>query len=193
MEEHELIVECKNYNPAAQRIIYKKYYPIFFNVCNRFIFDQDDRKDVLQDAFLKIFSNISKFRSDGSFEGWMKRIVINDALTYLKKKNKQNIKSFSELNEFDQNDINIMDENEEDEENRKHNFTEEELLNAIKSIPENLRIVFNLACIEGYSHKEIASVLTISEENSRIRLMTARKKIKKKLYSEIKILKSNSI
>lgn len=193
MDEDELIAKCKSYNPEAQKVIYKKYFPVFFNICSRFIFDHDDRKDVLQEAFLKIFSNISKFRSDGSFEGWMKRIVINDALTYVKKKSKQSIKAFSELNEFDPNEINICDEFEEDDENRKYNFTEEELLTAIKSIPENLRIVFNLACMEGYSHKEIASFLAISEENSRIRLMTARKKIKMKLYSPMGILKSTLI
>ncbi|HWZ22364.1 MAG TPA: sigma-70 family RNA polymerase sigma factor [Cytophagaceae bacterium] len=179
MQEIELINECKKYNPLAQKIIYKKYYSLFLRISIRYVSDTEDAKDIVQDAFLKIFSNINSFKSEGSFEGWMKRIVVNDTLTFVKKKSKNNTESISEFSDIESNINNFKEETEDDQEDIHPKFTEEELLAAIHSLPEIYKIVFNLICIEHYSHKEASALLNISEENSRIRLMKARQKLKK--------------
>jgi RNA polymerase sigma-70 factor, ECF subfamily len=183
MLETELINGCKKYNPAAQKAVYKTYYSIFIGISLRYTGDKEEAKDIVQEAFLKIFTNIEKYREEGSFEGWMKRIVINDTITYIKKKAKNRPSSLSdyELDLLDktQHPFNIGEESQ-----TNTVFSEEELLEAIHSLPEELRIVFNLICIEEYSHKEVASFLRISEENSRARLMKARQKLKKILEAK---------
>jgi RNA polymerase sigma-70 factor (ECF subfamily) len=189
MQEIELINECKKYNPTAQRIVYKKYYSLFLRISIRYITDKEDAKDIVQEAFIKIFSSISKFKSEGSFEGWMKRIIVNDTLTFIKKKSKKNTESISDFNELETIKNNFLTES-EDNDDDKPTFTEEELLEAIHSLPDEFRTVFNLVCIEEYSHKEVATLLTISEENSRIRLMKARQKLKKILEATKMGLKS---
>jgi RNA polymerase sigma-70 factor (ECF subfamily) len=179
MQEIELINECKKYNPLAQKIIYKKYYSLFLRISIRYVSDTEDAKDIVQDAFLKIFSNIKTFKSEGSFEGWMKRIVVNETLTFVKQKSKNNTESISDFSELENSKNNFIEETEANDEDIYPIFREEELLAAIHSLPEIYRIVFNLICIEHYSHKEVSALLNISEENSRIRLMKARQKLKK--------------
>ncbi len=190
MQEIELINECKKYNPTAQRIVYKKYYSLFLRISIRYVVDKEDAKDIVQDAFIKIFSSINKFKSEGSFEGWMKRIIVNDTLTFVKKKSKKNTESVSDFNELETTKNSFLTESEDNDDDNKPAFTEEELLEAIHSLPDEFRTVFNLVCIEEYSHKEVAALLTISEENSRIRLMKARQKLKKILEGKKMGLKS---
>jgi RNA polymerase sigma-70 factor, ECF subfamily len=180
MNEKELINECKKYNPLAQKIVYKKYYSSFLRICIRYIIDKEEAKDIVQDGFLKIFSNVNKFKSEGSFEGWMKRIIINEALSYIKKKSKNKFEPISKFESESDNEPNEYPDilYEAENERKESLYSEKELLNAIHSLPESIRNVFNLVCIEEYSHKETGNLLNISEENSRARLMKARKMLR---------------
>ena len=119
---------------------------------------EDDAKDVLQDAFVKIFKNIASYKSDGSFEGWMKRIVINTALTALKSR-----KSFTE----DIENVALQSINSDE-------LVLRDLLSLLNYLPEKRKTIFNLYEIEGYKHKEIAELLHITESTSRAELSKAK-------------------
>lgn len=163
-------------------------------LCFRYVGDVDTAKDIAQDGFLKVFSGIKQFKGKGSFEGWMKRIFINTAISHLRKKSKEgNQIRFDEINEFDasmfethvsdiQDDVNAL---------QKENIdlvlladlSEDELLKALNEIPEKFRTVFNLFCIEHIKHDEIAHILKIDKATSRTRLLRARGLIQKELFA----------
>ena len=124
----------------------------------------------MQDAFLKIFSNVGKFKGKGSFEGWMKRVLVNEALMSIRSKSAVQVDSID--------DYDLEDYDSELEEDDFVRFSNEQLYNALESLPDNYRSVFNLAVIEDYSHKEISQMLDISEANSRAILLKARRKLK---------------
>ncbi len=164
------------------------FAPQMHGLCFRYIGDQETTKDIVQEGFIKVFSNIKKFKGKGSFEGWIKRIFINTAISHIRKNN-QNEKHFrfDEINETNftgsngENYDNFVDINEPDEESVLANMSEEELMGALHKVPENFRIVFNLHCIENIKHDEIARILKISVATSRTRLLRARNMLKKKL------------
>lgn len=182
----EIIERCKKYDITAQQLLYERYVNTLYSVCLHYIPSQHDAKDILQDSFIKIFGNIKQYKGTGSFEGWMTRIVINTAIKHLNKtKKKQN----SDICIFEDNVV----ENEEftSLENGKiedsynsieqANFSKEELLDVIHSIPEVYKIVFSMFHLEGLSHEEISKMLDIDVNNSRIRLLRARKFIREAL------------
>lgn len=133
-------------------------------VCLRYTRHRMEAEDILQDAFIKVFDNISKFEFKGSFEGWIRRIVINTALKNYSKKS------------FKQEQIGLENQPELPLEPEIYsNLEEEELLRLINQLPDGYRVVFNLYAVEGYSHKEIADLLGIQESTSRSQLVKARK------------------
>lgn len=133
-------------------------------VCLRYTRHRMEAEDILQDAFIKVFDNISKFEFKGSFEGWIRRIVINTALKNYSKKS------------FKQEQIGLENQPELPLEPEIYsNLQEEELLRLINQLPDGYRVVFNLYAVEGYSHKEIADLLGIQESTSRSQLVKARK------------------
>lgn len=133
-------------------------------VCLRYTRHRMEAEDILQDAFVKVFDNISKFEFKGSFEGWIRRIVINTALKNYSKKS------------FKQEQIGLENQPELPLEPEIYsNLEEEELLRLINKLPDGYRLVFNLYAVEGYSHKEIADLLGIQESTSRSQLVKARK------------------
>ncbi len=157
MNDETLVDECVSGNAKAQRMLFERYSAKMLGVAIRYIKDKERAEDVLQDAFIKVFKNLKKFKHDGSLEGWIRRIVVNTALDQLRKNKKRqsNVElddSFFEL--------------------ASDSFTEERLqaeslLNIVQQLPEGYRTVFNLFAIEGYSHKEIAKKLNISENTSK--------------------------
>lgn len=168
----ELIEKCIKGDLYAQKQLYSVYSPKLYAICCRYSSCKETAKDVLQDSFIKIFSNLKTYRNTGSLEGWLKRVVVNTALTKYKK-TKSSVVSYSA-------DVESIGEHAEDEieiENVMHAYDETTILNAIAALPDEYRMVFNLHCIENHSHKEIAELLSIKEEASRIRLLRARKKI----------------
>lgn len=176
MDEKELIESCKNKNPKAQKYLYNKYSGIFLGMCARYSSSLSDAEDILQEGFLKIFLNINFYAGTGSFEGWMKRIIVNTAITHYHK----NLKHQYHYDIEDIKEITIENTDVESED-----YSKEELLDVIKSLPDGYKMVFNLYAVEGYKHKEIAELMKIDINTSKSQYSRAKKIIQTKLL-EIK-------
>jgi len=163
-----LIKKCKNRDIKSQSEIYHLFAGKLFALCLKYSKTREEAEDNLQEAFLTIFKKIDQFKSKGSFEGWMKRIVINTALQTYRQKN---ILNLVEENYPEEVEIEI---NEED-------ISLEFLLKIIQELPERYRMVFNLYVLDGYSHREISSLLGIAEGTSKSNLSRARLILKEKV------------
>lgn len=171
--EQELVLGCKENSRSAQKKLYELYSSQFFTICSRYTKDMHDAEQVLQDSFLKIFQNIHAYQGTGSFEGWMKRIIVNTCLDHLKSK-QHKADALTTHPEFIQEDINLVSFNQ-----GYQHLNMEVLLSAIQSLSPTTRTVFNLYIFEGYSHKEIAKILSISDGTSQWHLNSARTTLKK--------------
>ena len=174
MEEDELIKACIRNDRAAYNHLFNKYAPKMLMICTRYMSDEQEAKDVLQNGFIKVFKSLKKFKFKGSFEGWLKRIMINEALSELRQK-----KRFETQNSTIYGDMDVAEETME--QTIDYDFTQEELLQSLKALPETFKVVFNLYCFERYSHNEIAEKLSIKVGTSRSRLRRARQILKKEL------------
>jgi RNA polymerase sigma factor (sigma-70 family) len=155
---------------AAQSEIYKLYADVLFGISLKYSRNYQDAEDTLQDSFLIIFDKIKQYNNKGSFEGWLKRIVINTALQKYRKKNHlQLIKEVSDTEEVVEVDF--------EDTHLDIGF----LLKLVQELPDKYRLVFNLYVLDSYSHKEISEMLNISEGTSKSNLSRARKKLKEKL------------
>jgi RNA polymerase sigma factor (sigma-70 family) len=163
-----LIKKCKNRDVKSQSEIYHLFAGKLFALCLKYSKTREEAEDNLQEAFITIFKKIDQFKSKGSFEGWMKRIVINTALQTYRQKN---ILNLVEENYPEEVEIEI---NEED-------ISLEFLLKIIQELPERYRMVFNLYVLDGYSHKEISCLLGIAEGTSKSNLSRARLILKEKI------------
>jgi len=170
--DEEILRECINKNRKAQKIFYEKYAPALLGICIRFTRNKDEAEDILQEGFVKIFLNLRHFRRKSSLMGWMRKIVINTAITVYHR----NLKHQHHYDVDDLKEINIEDTNLED-----CDFTREELLSVIKDLPTGYRIVFNLYAVEGFKHKEIARKMQIDINTSKSQYSRARKLIRHKL------------
>jgi len=168
--DHELIEGCKKHDRHAQRFLYDYFAPKMHALCCRYIKDKMEAEDVLVTSFTKIFDRISQFKNEGSFEGWIRRIVVNESLTYLRR----NKSMYLEM------DIEAADR-EPDYERLDSQLEADDLLKLIAELPAGYRIVFNLYAIDGYSHKEIAEQLGINENTSKSQLSRARVALQKAL------------
>ncbi len=170
--DEEILRECIKNDRKAQRLLYEKYAPALLGICIRFTRNRDEAEDVLQEGFIKIFFNISNYKGKSSLMSWMRRIVINTAITMyhrnLKHKHHYDVEDFKERN-IGENDISDSE------------FTREELFNVIKDLPAGYRMVFNLYAVEGYKHKEIAKKLEIDINTSKSQYSRAKKLIQYKL------------
>lgn len=172
MNIEKIIQGCKKDDRKSQKQLYDIYTPVLFGICIRYAQDRPEAEDVLQEGFIKILTKISDYTGKGSFEGWMKRIMVNTAITHYHKNKKY-------TNNFDFQEIK---ESKIDGSAYKNNeFTKDELLNVIKSLPEGYKIVFNLYAIEGYKHKEIAKKLSIDVNTSKSQYSRAKKLLRSKL------------
>ncbi len=178
----ELIEDCKRKNAQAQKRLYDYYAGKLYALCCRYIKEKMEAEGVLIIAFTKILDRIDQYKGEGSFEGWMKRIVVNESLTYLRR----NKTMYLEM------DIEAADR-EPDFEKMENELHAEDLMKLIDALPSGYRIVFNLYAIDGYSHKEIAEQLGISENTSKSQLSRARVVLQKSLLKTEKelLLKSN--
>lgn len=166
--EKQLIERCIKGERAAQEQLYMSYSRKVKGLCLRYARTVFEAEDILQEAFIKIFKNLKNYNNSGPFEAWMRRIVLNTAIDSYKS------------NLFLENQVNIDDTNELDLKPTVigDNLTEQELLMVIGKLPDGYRMVFNLYAIEGYSHKEIAEMLNISEGTSKSQLSKARNYLK---------------
>jgi RNA polymerase sigma factor (sigma-70 family) len=172
LTEEELIRGCTLEYKAYQKALYDKYAGRMLAVCIRYARDRAEAEDILQDGFIKIFDNISSFKGEGSFEGWIRRIIVNTALNQYRKNSSRN-----EVYEYEMQDFDAT----HDEMNAMSKLSEKELLRIIAELPDGYRLVFNLYAIEGYSHKEISEMLLIKESTSRSQLVKARQVLQQKI------------
>ena len=172
LTEKDLILKCIKEDALAQKQLFKEYKNKLYSACLRYISNKEDAKDVLQDSFVKIFKNISTFKATSSLETWMRRIVANTSIDFLRKKKKIN---FFEL---DTNTINTLENREDADFEINSLFSKEQLYSSINLLPEELKIVLNLYYLDDFSHKEIAESLSIKEETSRTRLFRAKAMVK---------------
>lgn len=174
--QEEIIKGCKEYNSHYQRALYLRYSSLMMAVCVRYTSNREDAKDILQEGFIKVFDKIRSYKNEGSFEGWMTRIFINTAIDQIRKSRKT---TFTDIEQISLSDNLIAEESYIPSlEDNPRDYSYEELMEAINSLSEEFRIVFNMAIIENYSHREIAELLMIKEETSRTRLIRAKNKVK---------------
>ncbi len=166
-----IIIKCKSQDPDAQKVLYDHYKDTLYAVCLRYIKSAHDAEDVFINAFYKIFTKIDNFKGEGSFEGWMRRIMVNESLMFLRKKN--NLHLTVELPEKE-----IADIPEEDDDDMSF----DEIMKVMDELPVGYRTVFNLYVFEDLKHREIAEMLGISINTSKSQLILA----KKRLYDILK-------
>jgi len=168
VNNEQLISGCKQGKRNAQRALYDRYADRMFRLCFRYIKNEFDTEDVLIKGFMKVYTHIDRFeyRGEGSFDGWIKRIMINESLMYLRKNNNFNLVQSSEANSV------------EVEANAESQLAAEDIYALVLKLPAGYRTVFNLYAIEGYSHKEIGEMLGISENTSKSQLSKSRTALK---------------
>jgi RNA polymerase sigma-70 factor (ECF subfamily) len=167
----ELISECKKNNPKAQEQVYTLFVKKLFGVCLKYSSSYDDAQDNLQDGFLIIFKKINQYHNKGSFEGWCKRIMINNALQKFK-----GIRYMEVLTEsIPEEIVEIEDEN----------VPFDYLMQIIQELPHQYRMVFSLYVLDGYSHQEISEMLSISTGTTKSNLHRARLILKEKIENRI--------
>jgi len=182
MNEHEIIKGCLKNDRASQKALYEQHYSKMLGVCLRYAKDKEEAKDILHEAFLKVFTNLKNFNGTGSFEGWIRRIMVNTSIDHLRK-NKQNYLIVSTV--YANEKASGMAE-EVDEDDLLLNIDKEEILKAVQELTPAYRTVFNLYVIEEYTHKQIAEMLEISEGTSKSNLSKAKFNLKKNLMHLIK-------
>ena len=160
-----LITGCLNQDPQAQRRVYERLSPKMYAVCLRYVRDADDAQDILLKSFMKAFEHIKKFRQEGSFEGWVRRIVVNEALMFLRKH--QTMQVAVDLEEATALST-----------PPSTNLEADDLLHLVQQLPLGYRTVFNLYSVEGYSHAEISEQLGISEGTSKSQLSRAKEMLR---------------
>ena len=164
----DLIKQCKNQDRNAQEQLYRLYAAKLFAVCLKYSDSRQQAEDNLQDGFVTIFEKIGQFDHKGSFEGWMKRILINTAL---QKHRQQKVYCISNEDHLEEEEIEIETEE----------LSVDYLLECVQSLPDRYRQVFNLYVMDGYSHREIAQLLQISEGTSKSNLARARMALKERI------------
>lgn len=162
--EDELIAKCRKGNSKAQASIYEKYSAKMLAVCMRYIKELNEAEDTLIQGFMKAFSKIDQYKQEGSFEGWLRRIMVNESLTFLRRNKSMYLEV--EIEKADRKpDYNTL----------STHLETEDLLKMVGNLPMGYRTVFNLYAIEGYSHKEIGEQLGITVNTSKSQLSRARK------------------
>ena len=174
VSETDLIQGCISGNRQMQELLYQKYSSKMYGVCLRYSGNIEDANDLLQEGFIKIFKNLIKFRGEGSFEGWIRRIFVNTSIEHFRKKVKfYNVTEVQE-NTIEDDDLNILD-----------TLAEKDIISLVNELSPGYKTVFNMHVIEGYSHKEIADILGINEGTSKSQLARAKGVLKKSVEKRL--------
>lgn len=171
MSEYRLIKACKEGKLWAKKEVYEQYAPLMMALCKRYTGNNDDAKDVLQEGFLKIFTQIDQYAASGEFGGWVRKVFVNTVLEFLR--TRQRI----------QQKVMLVDSQEyfPEQTEPKNLPSADELMECVAELPDTCRVVFNLFAIEGYRHQEIAAMLNIPEGTSRSHFFRARQMLKEKV------------
>lgn len=167
-EERDTIAQAAENNRHAQHKIYSKYAPKMLGVCRQYIKDLQQAEDIMITAFMKVFTNLTNFEYKGSFEGWIRRIMVNECISYIRVQKKV---SFLEDEFYTEDTFN----------NIESHFSVEDIQTLIDRLPEGYKMVFNLFAIEGFKHQEIAKMLGINEGTSKSQLSHARKMLQEQI------------
>ena len=168
-ELSDIIQGCIKGERNSQEKLYRMYYAKMFGVCCRYCHDYDEAKDLLQEAFIKVFEKIEQFRNKGSFEGWVRKIIVNTALEkYRKQTQTVHLDQLPELHNEDNEEIEL-------------NISMNEMLALIQKLPDRYRMVFNMYAFEDMTHKEISKQLNITEGTSKSDLFRARAILQKRI------------
>jgi len=169
--DKSLIEKLKKNDRKAQETFYRFFAPKMFGVCMRFSTDSDDAEDIMQEGFIRVFRYVKDYRGEGSFDGWVRRTIVNTAINHYKRRIKRSFtKPIEHAGSAAGFDAHIVER-----------MSADEILLVIKELPDGYRTVFNLNIIEGYTHKEIGEMLGISENTSKSQLSRARASLQKKL------------
>ncbi|MEM9051335.1 MAG: RNA polymerase sigma factor [Bacteroidota bacterium] len=178
-----LIENCLRNNRKSQELIFRTFYSKMMSVCRRYTSDDDQAQDIVQDAFIKVFKNLERFNYQGSFEGWIRRIMVNTAIDFTRKKKSSQEFSSEQKPIEEYSDIAIE---EEDELPKEYTLNVNDIQRGMKELSNAYRTVFNLYVFENYSHQEIADELNISVGTSKSNLAKARANLKRILLKELK-------
>lgn len=172
LSENEIIEGCARHDRRAQQMLYDRYSRLLFGVCMRYASDRAEAEDILQESFLKIYFSIKEYSGTGSFTGWMRKIVVNTAITHYHRNLKH--KHYVEIEEYVSVETGVSSFEEDF-------FTSDELFKVLNELPPGYRMVFNLYAIEGYKHKEIAEMLGIDINTSKSQYSRAKAALREKL------------
>jgi RNA polymerase sigma factor (sigma-70 family) len=169
MTDEQIVQGCIQKNALAQKFLYEKFSRKMMGVCLRYSDSREEAEDVLQNGFVSVFQNIESYKGTGSLEGWIRKIMVNTALTNIRKNKKLKLNIELDSVEFMLPSSNYMNES----------FAAKDLLKIIQTLPTGFKTVFNLYAIEGYSHKEIGDMLGISEGTSKSQYSRAKAHLQK--------------
>ena len=169
-KEGDLITACIRRERWAQKLLYEEHYPKMMGICLRYAGNQDEAVDILHEGFIKVFKNLHRYEPGTSLQSWIRRIMVNTAIDYYRKMVRRRTE-----------DIEVAEQTVMLEPDVLSQLSEQEILQAIQELSPAYRAVFNLYIIEGYSHKEIADLLQITESTSRSNLVKARLKLQETL------------
>jgi RNA polymerase sigma factor (sigma-70 family) len=178
MTEEAILQGCLKNQPASQQELYSRYSPKMLTVCYRFARNREDAEDMLQEGFIRVFTQIKQFQSKGSFEGWIRRIIVHTCINHLKKHKKFN----------DSVDISQAQFVQVREDSIPSIIQAKQVTECIRALPVGYRTVLNLFAIEGYSHREIANMLDIEESTSRSQYTRAKAMLEQVLVQKNIIL-----
>lgn len=177
--DQKLVKQCRKGDRKAQRQLYDKYAPQMLSVCRRYVRSLEDAEEVLSNAFIKVFNKIDQYSGEGALGGWIRRIIINESLNFIRYQ--KNL--FVEVEEENHKDFSTTDFQDQ--------MDADYLLAMIGQLPLGYRTVFNLYGIEGYSHQEIGEMLGISENTSKSQLSKARKHLQQRLGEQELLFRKN--
>ncbi len=171
MMEKYLIEGCKKRERKAQKELYEMYSRKMMGVCLRYVGDRETARDLLQEGFVRVFTSIDSYSEKGSFEGWLHKIFVNCALEYLRQSDvlREAVEYDYSVEQIVFDDLIISE------------ISASELLRLVQELPNGLRAVFNLFAIEGYSHKEIAEMLRVTESTSRSQYVRAKQLLQRRI------------
>ncbi|MDR2118381.1 MAG: sigma-70 family RNA polymerase sigma factor [Tannerellaceae bacterium] len=171
MNEQQLIDGCRRGNRLAQKTLYDAYSRKMMGVCLRYVNDRETARDLLQDGFVKVFGALDTYSGTGSFEGWMRKIFVNCALEYLRRSDvlRESVE-LDHTGELSGQEYSVIAE-----------MSARELMDMVQELPSGFRTIFNLFAIEGFSHKEIGEMLSITESTSRSQYTRAKQVLQRKI------------
>lgn len=166
VNEKDLIQACKQQERKAQKLLFDRYSAKMLGVCRRYVKKLEDAEDVMIEGMYKVMSKIDQYHGGGSFEGWMRRIMVNEALMFLRKAH--NFRMTVEISNIEiKSQITVED-----------HLAAEDILKLLEKLPTGYRTIFNLYVVEGYKHREIAEILGISINTSKSQLILAKKRLR---------------